>query len=251
MNLLNSLQSEILKVKGSPLLWCCLAGGLLLPIVFVTRNLLIGSHMNAFTMEEPWERVCMVVFRPFAAFLIPLGGILVCSLIAQVEYQNNNWKQVHTTPQAYWAIFLAKYSVLFLLVFGVSIVLNVGTIMLGIIPCLVLDGKLPESTFPVDFFLKQSLTSFVYALPIIALQFLLSMRFKDFMVAIGFGFTIYIGTMMALRFELSYLSPYSFVLVYFDDLLGHEPVNYQLPLVYFALISFVSYYLYVTKKLKG
>lgn len=251
MNLLNSVQSEVLKVKGSPLLWCCLAGGLLLPMVFIARSLVTGAHMNSFSTGEPWERVCMIVFRPFAAFLVPLGGILVCSLLAQVEYQNNNWKQVHATPQPYWAIFLAKYCVLILLIFVVLIFLNAGVVMLGVVPCLVLDSSLPASAMPVDFVLKQNLASFVYALPIFALQFLLSIRFKDFMVAIGVGFTIYIGTMMALRIELSYLSPYSFVLVYFDDLLGREPVNYLLPLVYFSLISFASYFLYVTKKLKG
>lgn len=207
--------------------------------------------MNSFSTGEPWERVCMIVFRPFAAFLVPLGGILVCCLLSQVEYQNNNWKQVHATPQPYWSVFLAKYSVLFLLIFGVSIVLNIGTIMLGVLPCLLLDGSLPASAFPVDFVLKQNLATFVYALPILAIQFLLSIRFKDFMIAIGIGFTIYIGTMMALRIEFSYLSPYSFVLVYFDDLSGHEPINYLLPIVYFSLISFASYVLYVTKKLKG
>lgn len=251
MNFVNSVQSEILKVKGSPMLWCCLAGGLLLPMVFIARALVTGDHMNSFSPGEPWERICMIVFRPFAAFLVPLGGILVCSLIAQVEYQNNNWKQVHATPQPYWAVFLAKYSVLFLLIFGVAVVLNAGVIMLGVVPCLVLDGRLPASAIPVDFVLKQNLASFVYALPIFALQFLLSIRFKDFMIAIGVGFTIYIGTMMALRIEFSYLSPYSFVLVYFDDLLGREPVNYLLPLVYFLLISLASYVLYLTKKLKG
>lgn len=251
MNYLNSLQSEILKVKGSPLMWCSLAGGILLPIVFISRNLLIGSHINASLMENPWEGICMVVFRPFAAFLVPLGGILVCSLIAQVEYQNNNWKQVHTTPQTYTTIFLAKYSVLFLLIFGVCAIVNVGTILLGIIPCLVLDGNFPVASFPTDFFLKQNLTTFVSALPIFALQFLLSLRFRDFMVAVGIGFTVYIGTMMALRFEISYLSPYSYVLFYFDDLSGHARVNYLAPTLYFVLISVVGYSLYVTKKLKG
>ena len=212
-------------------MWCSLAGGMLLPLVFISRHLLIGSHINAHSVGNSWEEICMIVFRPFAAFLVPLGSILVCSLIGQVEYQNNNWKQVHTTPQTYTTIFLAKYSVLFLLVFGVCAIVNAGTIMLGIIPCLVLDGNFPVESIPTDFFLKQNLTTFVSALPIIALQFLLGLRFRDFMVAVGIGFTIYIGTMMALRFEFSYLSPYSYVLIYFDDLSGHAEANYLAPAI--------------------
>jgi len=251
MKFLSSLQSEILKVKGSPLLWCSLAGGLLIPVVFVCRYLFLGIHMNASSMANPWEGVCMRVFRPFTGFLVPLGTILVCSLIAQIEYQNNNWKQVHTTPQSYTNIFFAKYSVLFLLVMCVQLVVNVGTVLLGIIPCLVLDGRFPEAVFPTGFFLKQNLTLLLTALPIIGLQFLLSLRFGNYMVAVGTGFTIYIGTMMALNLETSYLSPYSFLLKYFDDLTGHEKLVYRLPLVYFVLLSALSYFLYLTKKAKG
>lgn len=46
------------------------------------------------------------------SFLLPMGLILATSLITQMEFRNNTWKQLHTTPQKYSTIFTAKFIVI-------------------------------------------------------------------------------------------------------------------------------------------
>ena len=48
-------------------------------------------------------------FGMTGALSFPLFIILVCTLLPQIEYKNNTWKQVLTSPQTKWNIFLAKF----------------------------------------------------------------------------------------------------------------------------------------------
>ncbi|MBL4703329.1 MAG: ABC transporter permease [Flavobacteriales bacterium] len=252
MKFIHSLQSEILKVKGSSLFWFSIGGSLLLPLVFIGRYLVIGDHMNSWEVENAWKPLFANVLRPFTGFLLPIGSILICSLITQVEYKNNNWKQVHTTPQSYTTIFLAKYSTLLLLTLMIFFFVNIGALLLGVIPSLILDGSLPNDMIPFDFFFKETMKCFIACLPIIGLQFLISLRFKNFMVAVGVGLTIYIGTIMALKMDMSYLSPYSYVLLYFDNKMSSTNMNYYaMAISYFSGLSIINYVLYLKKKNKG
>ena len=40
--------------------------------------------------------------------LLPMGVILVTSLVAQVEVRNNAWKQVHSAPLPYATLFFQQ-----------------------------------------------------------------------------------------------------------------------------------------------
>ncbi len=253
MKFIHSLQSELLKIKGSSLFWLTILGSLLIPIVFLLRFIFLHIDVNLWhSTNNVWMPLFLQVCRPFTGFLLPIGTIMICSLIAQVEYKNNNWKQVHVTPQSYTTIFFAKYTALLLLSVQVFVFLNIGVIILGVVPCLIFGDGLPKDSIPFLFFFKESLKSFICCLPIIALQYLLSLKFKNFLIAIGSGITLFIGTMMALKIELSYISPYSYALYYFDQkTISSHTQNYSIALLYFVTLTLINYFLYITKKEKG
>lgn len=250
MNFVRSLSCEILKIKGSMVLWVSLLGGLLLSAIFTSRFIYIQTHINLWNPASAWERIFMQNARPFIGFLIPIGVILICTLITQIEYKNNNWKQVHTTPQKYSTIFLAKFTTLFLLTLFVFLLLNIGILLNGILPCLILTGQLPQSAIPYDFFFSETIKCLVFTMPIIGFQYLLSLHFKNFMISFGVGLTLYVGSMPGIKMgAIGYLSPYGFVLNYFDQVTQAQ--HYWMALVYFVFLFLLSYVLYLRKEEKG
>ena len=250
MAFLRSLESEVLKIKGSHIPLIIVFGGLLLAVVFTLRFIYIQNHINLSNDPGIWEDIFSQNARAFLGFMIPIGAMLICSLITQIEYRNNNWKQVHTSPQRLSTIFLAKFTILFVLTVLVFCILNLGIIMHGILPCLVLEGTFPRHPIPFKIFFFETLKCFVLTLPIIAFQYLLSLHFKNFMVAFGIGLTVYVGTMPGIKLgAISNLSPYSFVLKYFDQVI--TPTHCWMALASFGILFLASYLLYINKKEKG
>ncbi|MFK7776306.1 MAG: ABC transporter permease [Saprospiraceae bacterium] len=250
MEFVRSLESELLKIKGSIIIWVSIFGGLLLSTVFTLRFIYLQYHINLRDPVGAWEKLFSQNARPFIGFLIPIGVILICTLITQIEYKNNNWKQVHTTPQRYSTIFFAKFTTLFLLTIFVFLLLNIGILLHGILPCLIVEGSFPKHPIPFGFFVLETLKCFVLTLPIIGFQYLLSLHYKNFMIAFGVGLTVYVGSMPGIKMgSIGYLSPYSFVLNYFDQVV--ETQHYWMALIYFILLTIFSYVLYLNKGEKG
>lgn len=250
MEFLRSLESELLKIKGSRIPLITVLGGLLLSILFTLRYLYIGHHINLSTNEDVWEKLFSQNTRAFLGFIIPIGAILICTLITQIEYRNNNWKQIHTTPQRFSSIFLAKFSILFALIILVFIALNFGILMHGILPVVLIAGEFPNSPIPFETFFFGTLKCFALTLPIIAFQYLLSLYFKNFLIPLGIGLTVYVGSMPGIKLgSIGYLSPYSYVLNYFDQVITTRHIH--MALVYFAILSLLNYFLYINKGEKG
>lgn len=249
MNFVNSLHCELLKIKGSALLWVSIFGSMVLAMVFTPRFIYLGFCIDLWTEHNNWERLYLQNARPFAGFLLPIGVILICSLITQIEYRNNNWKQLHTTPQKYVTIFLAKFTTLLVVTFIVFFFFNVGVLINGIAPNLIIKGSFPNHTLPVRFIFEETMKSFISILPILGLQYLLSLQYKNFIVAIGIGLVLYVGTMPMSRVDFSFISPYSYALHYFDQKFNDH--HYLRAIIYFLGLFVASFILYLKKKVKG
>jgi len=53
---------------------------------------------------------------------------------------------------------------------------NVGVLINGILPNLIVSGSLPRNAIPFQFLLEQATKSFISILPIVGLQYLLSLQ---------------------------------------------------------------------------
>jgi lantibiotic transport system permease protein len=251
MKYLICLQSEWLKTKRSMAVWLSIIGGFFVPLIYFIGFITKGKSINTY-QSEPWETFFMQQWQVMSSFLLPMGVIMASSLIIQLEYKNNTWKQLQTTPQSLTTIFTAKLSVILLMTIQFFIFFNIGIIISGAIPSLIFDKKLPFEQFPYIFFLKQNIKFFISCLPIIALQYLISLRFKNFLVPVGIGLLALIGTMVAFRWDHIYLSPYSFgALITMKKDLPITCNIYLLAISQFIIITIISYILYVNKKEKG
>lgn len=251
MKFTDSLQSEWLKTKRSAASWLCIFGGFFIPTIFMIMFLKDRVSINMYyPFANIWKKHFFDLWQNMANFLLPIGVILAASLITQMEYKNNTWKQLHTTPQSYSTVFLAKFSVIGLMTIKFFIFFNIGIILTGIIPSLIFEHRWPVQPIPVVFFLIGNLKIFATCLPILAIQYMISLRFKNFMVSIGAGFLFWIATMIGFGWKYIFISPYFYCP---KLIIGPKPTyNLQVAaMLYFVILMLISYFLYVSKKEKG
>jgi len=260
MIFLNSLQSEWLKKRRSQAAWLVIVGGFFTPsIILMARIKNAHKFSAAYQADDFWIKLWNQSWESMAAFLLPIGIILAVGLITQIEYKNNTWKQLHTTPQRLSTIFFAKFLVILIMLAQAFVLFNIGIYLSAVIPAALFNNiPYPIAPIPYRSFLSANINFFVDSLPILALQYLISLQFKNFLVPIGAGFVIWFLRIGMLSWEYSYLSPYIHSTI--DFLIGSgqfgnrkiPPMNIQLlAVIYFVIITTVSYILYVNKKEKG
>jgi lantibiotic transport system permease protein len=255
MTFIYSVQSEWLKKKHSAASWLAICGGFLVPVILaVGFTMEAGSLKRIYASAGFWNFVQARAWPAMGMFLLPMGVILATSLVAQLEFRNNTWKQLHTTPQKLGAIFFAKLVVIMAMMLQFFILFNIGVAVSALIPPLVTDLPFPAAEFPLIKILKTSGLFFIDCLPIIALQFLVSLQFKNFLVPIGTGLAFYVASMLALSWKYCHIVPYTYCALNFKDNRGNlDPsVNtHAWALGYFVVLTISAYILYLTKKEKG
>lgn len=249
MKFINSIQSEWIKTKRSSASWLCLFGGFFIPTIYTFASLYNGQSLDQNPIGA-WQNHFMKLWQIMSAFLLPMGVILASSLITQLEFKNNTWKQLITTPQSLTQIYFSKFTVIILMTLKFFLFFNIGILLSGIIPSLIIDHQFPQAKLPVDIFLKQNGLFFITVLPILAIQYLLSLQFRNFMVPVGIGMLFLVGSLIGGQWQHIYISPYSYCFLKVFPM----PINFDLysyALVYFVLLMTLSYYLFIRKKEKG
>ena len=259
LSFIHSFQSEWLKKKRSAASWLVIIGGFFIPAIMMVAQMTnlekLASHHASPLF---WESLFNKCWESMAVFLLPMGVILATSLTTQLEFKNNTWKQLYTTPQKFSTIFFSKLLVILIMMFQFFILFNIGIWLAGIIPSLLFSKvSIPTEPFPVLAFLKANIYFYIDCLPIIALQYLISIRYKNFLAPIGIGLVLVVASMFALRWEYGYTIPYTYCAFNYIELLdGKSRVGnginiHAWAIGYFLIITLISYILYVTKKEKG
>lgn len=256
MNFLHCFAAEWLKKKGSLASWLVIIGGFFTPVIIIVVRLIYHSKLKALNLDPKfWEKHWINSWESMAIFLLPMGIILSSSLIAQLEYKNNTWKQWHTTPQKYSTLFFAKLAVVIVMMLQFFFLFNIGIYLSGVLPGLFFnDVPYPPEPIPFSLFVKYNFYYFVTCLPMIAIQYLVSLRFKNFLVAVGGGIALWIASVGALSWKFGYIVPYTHGSLYYLKTAGRYKLDNNIigwALVYFAAATLISYFLYISKKEKG
>ncbi len=259
ISFINSFQSEWIKKKRSLASWLVILGGFFTPAIIIVVRIIYPDNLAAmYASADFWERLWRSSWESMAIFLLPVGVMLATSLIAQLEYKNNTWKQLHTTPLTLTTIYFSKLSVIIVMMLQFFVLFNIGIYLAAIIPWLLHSNvSYPPEPINFVFFLKENLLYFIDCLPIIALQYLISLKYKNFMVSIGAGFLFWVGALGALAWKYGYFIPYTYCMYHY--LQGEKGGKAAVPAMdihtmaigYFCLITLIGYVLYVTKKEKG
>jgi lantibiotic transport system permease protein len=252
MRFINSLESEWIKTKNSAVMWLTIGGALFVPLLItISRLVQHNQTLLANASEGVWLKLFNQNWQFMSVFLLPMGIILISSLLTQIEYRNNTWKQLLTTPQKIATIFWAKYTILFILILQFFALFNVGIYLSVVIPALFYsDIPYPTDTFPFKEYFMGNFAYFVYCLPIVALQYLMSLHIKNFIVPVGIGLALTVAALIAVNNQYGYLMPYIYGGMKFltadnriDDTIN---ISYW-AIGYFAYFSFANYLIFICK----
>lgn len=257
--LVYSFHSEWLKIKRSLALWIVVIGAFFVPaIVIVVRLIHYKDLHTLYTTPDFWTSLWNSLWESMAIFLMPLGTILTTALVAQIEYKNNAWKQLHTLPVTQTTIFFSKLAVILVMLLAFFTLFNIGIYLSALIPYLIVPNvAYPQPDIPYKTFMLQNLTYLTVCLPIVALQYLLSLKYKNFLVPIGIGFLLWVAALACLSWEYGYLMPYTYCMLTYITNTGSSkapppPINLNtIASFYFITITAISYLLFITKKEKG
>ncbi|WP_266170338.1 ABC transporter permease [Dyella subtropica] len=259
IDFIHALHGEWIKKKRSLASWLIVIGAFFTPLIVIVARLVNHNKLQAlYSADTFWNALWKSSWESMAIFFLPLSAILATSLMTQLEYKNNAWKQVHTLPLSVTVIFFAKLTVILLMIVQFFILFNVGIYLSALIPYLLVSGTpYPSEPLPLRSFLAQNALYFIDCLPIVAIQYLLSLRFKNFLVPIGFGFLTWVGALAALSWKFGYVVPYAYsMLNYLKDspsarVAAGTANLHWLALGYFLLSMVAGYWLFITKTQKG
>jgi hypothetical protein len=213
MSLAISLRSEILKTKRTASFYFTLIGAAAVPVIFLLNVLLDDDGMDS-TRKDPLNNVFKLLAEMNGVAFFPWFIILICTLLPQIEYRNNTWKQVLTSPHTKANLLLAKFANIHLLM----LLFLVSTHLFMFIAICIANVAVPSMGFfkhSLDgnsVFTNAAYTYFTM-LALCTIQFWLGLRFKNFIVPIAVGLALWLtGTVMVLEYKsgLAYYFPYSF-----------------------------------------
>lgn len=233
---IRTFKGERLKARHSLAVWLVLGGSMFTPLIIIVARLIQHQRLAAiYAASDFWQHLWRDAWQSMAIFFLPLFAILVTSLITQIEHRNNAWKQVHTLPLGLGDIFVSKLGVIVLLLVQFFVLFNLGIWLSAVVPYqLIPDAPYPRGAIPFGNFLQDNTSYFVDCLPIVALQYLLGLRYRNFLVPLGIGFLMWIGALAALPWKFGYLIPYTYSML---DYLKKNPGSAFIPTVDIHLIA--------------
>lgn len=251
--------SEWLKRKRSFASSMVIGGSLFTPAIVAVARLIRHRQLPAiYAADSFWQTMWRSCWESMAIFFLPLGAILATSLIAQIEFKSNAWKQVHTLPVSTAVIFLSKLGVILVMLLQFLFLFNLGIYISAMIPWLLVPGvPHPRGAFAALPLFRENAFYFLHCLPIIAAQYLMALRSNNALIPIGIGFMAWVGAIAAVSSKFAVWWPYSYTIIqYLRDkpkgahLAAHGEIHW-LALISFIVLTAVSYGMFVTKAEKG
>ncbi|HEX6160722.1 MAG TPA: ABC transporter permease [Thermoanaerobaculia bacterium] len=259
MTFVHAFHSEWLKRKRSFASAMVLGGSLFTPaIVFVVRMIHHDTLPRLYAGSAFWPELWRACWESMAVFFLPLGAILATSLITQIELRGNAWKQLHTLPLSVPVIFLAKLSVIVVMLIQFLLLFNLAIYASGVLPSILVPGvPHPRGSFAALPLLRENALYFLACLPIVGAQYLMALRAHNILIPIGIGFMAWVGALAAVSSKAAVWWPYGYTIIHYlrgtpkgAHFAAHGGMHW-LALGFFVLLTAGSYVLFVTRREKG
>lgn len=246
MSFIISTKAELIKTKRSASFWLSLIGSAVIPLIFFLIYVLEPKNASRFQVK-PWELHFTQGWQAFAAFLLPMFVILICSLIPQIEFKNNTWKQVFASPQSVGNIFFSKYLSIIIMILFLFLMFNIFMLLSGIVPNLFVSKyTFLKNSIDWGALLKLNFKTFVSLLGIISIQYWIGLRFRNFIVPIGIGLGLLVSSMILLPWEHVDKVPYAFPLRTFMTSITKSKNELAGPLLQNHELNSIGYFIFFT-----
>jgi lantibiotic transport system permease protein len=212
MNLFISIRSEILKTKRTASFYLTLFAAAFSPLMSMLD--LIVDGVEGDHRADIFNELFTTKFQMTCLLVFPFFIILVSTLLQQIEYRNNTWKQVLSAPQTKVSIFLSKFINIQLLII-LFLVINFLLMLAGAVILHFKEPSLNVLNQPLNGYeiLMTRVNSYLSLLALCAIQFWMGLRFRNFIIPIAVGIGLwFIGTILVMQNQSAIAAwfPYSF-----------------------------------------
>ena len=224
MNLLLSLRSEILKTKRTASYYLTIAAAAFGPLMTLL-DIMLDEGIPQGARNTFFNKLFVEKFQMTGLLALPVFMILVCTLLPQVEYKNNTWKQVLTAPKTRLDIFLSKFINIQLLVLAFLVINFVFTWLVALVVHIKSPGLdlLNQPLNGIDIAMLR-VNSYVVLLGLCAIQYWLGLRFKNFIVPIGIGVALYFaGTILVMQLQQSQVLYLPYTMFLYNGMQEYAP----------------------------
>jgi len=214
MNFSVSYRSEFLKTRRTSSWYLGVLIGLFIPFVLFT-DYMFQEDITEKVKSDSWQILLQDGFMLFNLLMLPLFVLLTATLLPQLEFRNNTWKQVLASPQPLAQIFLARYCVLLSMIGVFLLVHNISLVTTGIaIGIFFPQYHFTEYRVDITLMLMASLKTMTCVLAMSAFQFWMGLRFRNFIAPMTIGLVIWIFsniTTFEFRFPLMEFNPFTYL----------------------------------------
>jgi hypothetical protein len=245
-----AISTELLKTKRSASFWLSIIGALFIPGIFFLAFVFNPSETMPEMKATPWSTFFGFGWNFLCAFLFPMFVILVCTLIPQIEFKNNTWKQVFAAPQSYGNIYFSKFVTIHIMILFFYVLFNLFMVLAGVTANLIHSGfTFLEQPIDWEYLLKLNAKTYISILGMSAIQYCLAQRIKNFIAPMGIGLALLVGSIIAAALSWKYIFNIPFAhpiltLKYMSapnrPFLENHEINSIIVFVVFLLIGFLD-----------
>lgn len=209
--MINSIYSELIKIKRTALVYFCLIAAAIVPIIMFVDNL-DGFAPDAGAIDS-WK-IFYYESMAFICFLmLPLFVVFGSTLLMQIEYRNNTWKQVLAAPQQLWQVFVAKFLVHQGMVISFLVLYNVLMIAFAVpLHFMYPDAHLLGYLDRWPELLQINALAYVSSLGVSGIQFWMAVRYRNFILPAVLGLVLWFSVLISFEFTWPFATyhPYGF-----------------------------------------
>lgn len=160
-----------------------------------------------------WNVTLLIMSLTYSLLFLPLVTGVLAGLICRYEHQEGGWKQLLALPVSRGQVFVAKYTLLMILVLVIQLLFLLALYAVGMI-------KGYSEPFPMLIVWKSIFGGWVATFPLVALQLWMSMMWKSF--AAPFAVNVIFTLPGILAIQSAKFGPYypwgqPFLMMYVDE----------------------------------
>ncbi|TAN01098.1 MAG: hypothetical protein EPN39_03030 [Chitinophagaceae bacterium] len=255
-----NISTEFIKSKKTFASWLIILGAAFMPVfmsfIFLSKwKRFIPQHG-----QNPWSTFAENSWKGMGFLFISFFVVLLTCLFFNIEHKNNTWKHIFTLPVSKSSVYFNKLATLLIFIAIFYILYIPIWIGCGFAVGLI-KPELQLASYSPDYIslLNLCFHSFIASLGILAIHFLLSIRFKNMIKPIGIavlGEIIWVALYQGRAKEITYF-PYAFNYSTVNPpswvtpkMFGIFPQHEIVSILYFIIFSILSY-VYFIKVFKG
>jgi len=237
LSFISNTRGEILKCRNSAALWLTVGGAAFIPVVNSTKCIVNPKYFVPLFKADPWETWLHHNWQIAAGFFLTMYVICVASLVVQIEYRNQGWKQLFASPRTFADVYFSKIATILLIIATCFLLFDVFLVLSGLLTGLIIPGYgFSDHEVPWENIGGLTFKMYTSVFSMTAIQYVVSLKIKNFIVPMGIGLALFTTGFMIRQWPLIDYYPYMHpFLVYFknpgmppgstDDALAHSAVG--------------------------